>query len=204
MHLMPERCLFWQEKQSLLAADLHLGKEATFRAAGIPLPNGPSEDTLKRLTAALLRTKARRLFILGDLFHGDNAIADMRPIMDGWRNDHPLPIDLICGSHDRWSGDLPIDWQISVHHEPLAVTPFILCHYPENSSRIYSLSGHLHPGVLLRDRGKSDTLRLPCFHFGHRAAVLPAFGTFTGLTMIKRQPGEACYAIAEDTVVALS
>ncbi|MBT8334914.1 MAG: DEAD/DEAH box helicase, partial [Deltaproteobacteria bacterium] len=112
LHLMPERCVFWQEERALLAADLHLGKEGTFRAAGIPLPDGPSLETLERLKLALERTGARRLFILGDLFHGENAVATVAPIMDVWRHNHPLAIDLISGSHDQWSGELPKAWQI--------------------------------------------------------------------------------------------
>ena len=203
MRLMPERCLCWHEEQALLLADLHLGKEATFRAAGIPLPEGPSIDTLKRLSAAVAQTGARRLLILGDLFHGNNAIASMGPIMDTWRKDHPLPIELITGSHDRWSGELPEEWQISVHPEFLHVNPFILRHYPENDSLFYTLSGHLHPGILIKDNSRADSLRLPCFQFGNKSALLPAFGTFTGLTVITRQPGDACYAIADDMVVPL-
>ena len=203
MHLMHERCLFWQEEQALLAADLHLGKEATFRASGIPLPEGPSIDTLKRLTLALTRTRARRLFILGDLFHGANAVAGIGPVMDNWRQNHPLTIDLISGSHDRWSGQMPTDWKITVHQEPICVGPFILRHYPEKSTQPYSLAAHTHPGVLLRDKSRADSLRLPCFHFEKSSAVLPAFGIFTGLKMITRQPGDACYAIAEDMVVPL-
>ena len=203
MHLMPERCLFWQEEKTLLAADLHLGKEATFRAAGIPLPEGPSIDTLKRLTAALTRTKARRLIILGDFFHGDNAIANTGLIMDAWRLHHRLAIDLVCGSHDRWSGQLPTEWQINIHHEPLHFDPFILRHYPDITTQPYSLAAHLHPGVLIRGKSRTDSLRLPCFHFEKSSAVLPAFGIFTGLSMITRKPGDACYAIADDVVVPL-
>ena len=203
IRLMPERCLFWQEEQALLVADLHLGKEATFRAAGIALPEGPSIDTLERLSAAVTKTRPRRLLILGDLFHGNNAIASMSPIMNKWREKHPLTIELITGSHDRWSGELPKKWQIAVHPESLCVDPFILRHYPKNDSRLYSLSGHLHPGVLIRDKRRAESLRLPCFQFGKKSALLPAFGTFTGLTVIKRQPGDACYAIADDMVVPL-
>ena len=203
VRLMPERCLFWQEEQALLLADLHLGKEATFRAAGIPLPEGPSIDTLRRLSTAVAQTRPRRLLILGDLFHGNNAIASMSPIMDKWRKNHPLTIELVTGSHDRWSGELPKEWQISVHPESLRVDPFILRHYPENDSQLYSLSGHLHPGVLIRDKNRADSLRLPCFQFGKKSALLPAFGSFTGLTVITRQSGDACYAIADDRVVPL-
>ena len=203
LHLMPERCVFWQEEQALLVADLHLGKEGTFRAAGIPLPDGPSRETLERLKLALERTEARRLFVLGDLFHGENAVATVAPIVNAWRHNHPVAIDLMSGSHDRWSGELPKAWQIRVHHEPFHFGPFTFCHYPEEHPQTYCLAGHLHPGVLLKDRSNTDALRLPCFWFGKTSAVLPAFGFFTGLTMVKRQPGCACFVIADTMVVPL-
>ncbi|RZW19112.1 MAG: DEAD/DEAH box helicase, partial [Desulfobulbaceae bacterium] len=73
LQLMPERSVFWREKNILLAADLHLGKEGTFRSAGIPLPEGPSVETLDRLDQALARSGATRLVVLGDLFHGTSS-----------------------------------------------------------------------------------------------------------------------------------
>jgi uncharacterized protein len=67
--LLPERALYWPRAASLVAADFHWGKGATFRAAGIPVPTGTTGDDLRRLDGALQRTCARRLIILGDLFH---------------------------------------------------------------------------------------------------------------------------------------
>ena len=68
--LLPERALFWPRTATLVAADFHWGKGATFRAAGIPIPVGATSDDLSRLDEALHRTAADRLIVLGDLFHG--------------------------------------------------------------------------------------------------------------------------------------
>lgn len=36
--MLPERALYWREQRVLFVADLHLGKDATFRQAGLPVP----------------------------------------------------------------------------------------------------------------------------------------------------------------------
>ena len=203
LQLMPERCIFWQEMSLLMAADLHLGKEGTFRSAGIPLPEGPSAETLNRLDQALLRTGAKRLVVLGDLFHGASSVEAFADMMTAWRKrNSELGIELIGASHDRWSGDLPGSWRIELHKEPRRMDPFMLHHYPAaDNTESYWLAGHLHPGVVLREGRRGATLRLPCFYFTERGGVLPAFGSFTGVTRIEPDCGSHCYAVAGDEVV---
>ena len=110
MLLLPERALFWPRAGTLVVADLHWGKGATFRAAGIPIPVGTTSDDLARLDGALLRTGARRLVVLGDLFHAragriaTHTLAELRR----WRGAAPeLEILLVRGNHDRHAGDPP-------------------------------------------------------------------------------------------------
>ena len=201
--LMHEKCVFWEQKKILMAADLHLGKGGTFRSAGIPLPEGPSLETLDRLDKALIRTGANRLVVLGDLFHGAGSVEAFAEVMTAWRNRCPeLGIDLVGASHDRWSGELPRSWNIEVHEEPSWMAPFMLRHYPAaNDSEEYWLAGHLHPGILLREGKRGATLRLPCFYFTVRGGILPAFGSFTGMTRVEPDPGSHCYAVAGHEVV---
>jgi DNA ligase-associated metallophosphoesterase len=186
-----------------MAADLHLGKEGTFRSAGIPLPEGPSVETLNRLEQALHRTGAHRLVVLGDLFHGASSVDACAEVVAAWRHRRPgLDIELISGSHDRWSGDLPRSWRIEVHDEPWPLAPFMLRHYPAAEvAGDYWLAGHLHPGVLLREGRRGAALRLPCFNFDERGGILPAFGSFTGLARVEPAPAGHCYAIAGHEVM---
>src|SRR4051794_22363383 len=65
--LMPERSIFWERVKTLLIADPHCGKSATFRAQRIPIPEGSLNDDLARLTQAITRTGAEMLIVLGDL-----------------------------------------------------------------------------------------------------------------------------------------
>ena len=65
LELMAERAVFWLEQQAILVADLHWGKDATFRAHGIPVSRGQLEDELQRLIDLCQQVSARQLFVLG-------------------------------------------------------------------------------------------------------------------------------------------
>jgi metallophosphoesterase superfamily enzyme len=43
LRLLPQRALLDTASRSLMVADLHLGKAATFRAHGLPVPSGTTE-----------------------------------------------------------------------------------------------------------------------------------------------------------------
>ena len=60
VELHAERALYWPRGRTLFVADVHLGKGATFRAGGVPLPRGATANDLGRLTALVERTRARR------------------------------------------------------------------------------------------------------------------------------------------------
>ena len=80
--------------------------------------------------------------------------------------------------------------------------PERICHSGNSAiSQRYILAGHLHPTVVLRQRG--DRLRLPCFHFGPSVGVLPAFSTFTNGVVVQPERGDRVYVIAQQRVVAV-
>ncbi|HEX3422290.1 MAG TPA: phosphoesterase, partial [Sphingomicrobium sp.] len=64
-----EGALFWPAEQALLVADLHLEKASWFARLGQFLPPYDSHATLTALSAEVERTRATRLFCLGDSFH---------------------------------------------------------------------------------------------------------------------------------------
>ncbi len=201
--LLPERALFWLRTATLVAADFHWGKAATFRAAGIPIPLGGTGDDLVRLDAAIDRTCARRLVVLGDLFHAragriaTRTLADLRRWRDG-RGE--LEIQLVRGNHDRHAGDPPADLRINCVNAPAYLPPFDLRHEPAESAEAFTLAGHLHPGVVLSGPGLQRE-RLPCFWLTARMLVLPAFGSFTGLAPVWPEPEHRIFVVAEDEVL---
>ena len=58
----------------------------------------------------------------------------------------------------------------------------------------YIFSGHIHPGIRISGIG-NQSLHFPCFYFGAKYAVLPAFSRFTGTYPIKPKRGESVYAL---------
>jgi DNA ligase-associated metallophosphoesterase len=200
--LLPERALFWPRRAMLLAADLHWGKAAAFRAAGMSIPEGGVGGDLARLDRALRRTGARQLALLGDLLHARAGRADaLIAEVSAWRAGWPeLEVLLVRGNHDRRAGDPPAEWGFSCVSEPHAVGPFALCHHPQEPPAGYALAGHLHPAVRLRGAGRQQ-LRLACFWFGPRVGVLPAFGGFTGSAAVAPAAGDRVFALTGDEVV---
>jgi DNA ligase-associated metallophosphoesterase len=194
--LHPERALHWPAGDALFVADVHLGKAASFRAGGVPLPRGSTQADLARLASLLVRTKATRLVVLGDFLHARaGRVAALDASFKAWRAAHAgVELLLVRGNHDDRAGDPPGDWGVEVVAEPHLVAPFIACHMPMTPPTGYALCGHLHPGVFLR--GTADAERLPCFVLGARRAILPAFGSFTGLATVTPAPGERLVAVA--------
>ncbi len=200
--LLPERAIYWPARRALLVADPHFGKAATFRASGIPVPSGTTDDALKRLSSAARRTAPQRLVFLGDLLHAKPGRTQrMFDALSLWRQSHPeVGLMLVRGNHDRHAGDPPGDLEVQCVDAPYMMNPFVLAHHPGASSQGYVLAGHVHPCVRLYGTGR-QRLRLPCFVFGERGGILPAFGDFTGFADEDPDPASLVYAVAEGSVV---
>jgi DNA ligase-associated metallophosphoesterase len=204
--LLPERALFWPRTATLVAADFHWGKGATFRAAGIPIPVGATSDDLSRLDEARHRTAADRLIVLGDLFHAragriaSQTLAELRR----WRTLHAeLEIMLVRGNHDRHAGDPPDDLRVNGVNAPAYVPPFVLRHEPAASADGYAIAGHVHPGLVLCGPALRHE-RLPCFLVGPRDMLLPAFGSFTGMGMVDPGPADRAFVVADGEVIEVT
>ncbi|HEU0053447.1 MAG TPA: ligase-associated DNA damage response endonuclease PdeM [Longimicrobium sp.] len=202
--LLAERALFRPSVSTLYVADPHWGKAATFRAAGVAVPGGTTAENTERLSRALERTGASRLVFLGDLFHAREGKAPATlALLAEWRARHPrVAMSLVRGNHDRRAGDPPPSLAIEPCDPPCLSPPFVLAHHPVESPAGYVLAGHVHPSVTLLGRGRQRT-RLPCFHFGARIGVLPAFGAFTGTADVEVAPGDRVFVVAGDEVLAV-
>jgi uncharacterized protein len=202
--LCAERALFLPDARTLIVADVHWGKAAAFRALGVPVPRGTTGAGLTRLSTLLHRTGTAQLIVLGDLLHARSGMVPAtRDALERWRDTHAtLPITLVRGNHDVSAGDPPASLGIHCVNAPLLHGPFALHHHPVDDAAGYVLAGHVHPVAQLRGRGRQK-LTLPCFAFGARGGVLPAFGEFTGGAVIDQRDYERTFVIAEDAVMPL-
>jgi len=176
LQLLRDKAVFWPATRTLILADLHLGKPAAFRKAGIAVPEMTTDADLQRLRLLLRTTESHRLIILGDLFH---SLDGLQPVMldqvRAWREDLPdLQIILVLGNHDRKAAPPPLEWNFEVVDETWNSGPFLFSHVPMEVENAYVLAGHLHPAIFLRD-GYGPSIRAACFCFGKRRAILPAF-----------------------------
>jgi uncharacterized protein len=202
--ILPERALYWSRKKTLIIADPHFGKAATFRQAGIPVPQGTTTTDLDRLRALVARTGAERLVVLGDFFHARSGRQEETlSAIAQWRADHcQLAVLLIRGNHDEHAGDPPADWNIACEADPFRDESFWLAHHPQPRRGGFVLAGHLHPALTLDDCCGSS-LRSPCFWFQPRVAVLPAFGRFTGAKSVRPSAADRVFVVDSESVIAI-
>jgi DNA ligase-associated metallophosphoesterase len=173
-------------------------------AAAVPVPVGTTAESLRKLSAAIDATHCTQLVFLGDLWHSKEGRKDeILTSLRSWRECYPkVDMVLVEGNHDRRSGVLPPELGITTVGEPFSEGPFALCHYPADVEGSYCLSGHIHPAVSLSAPAR-QSLRLPCFWFTDRYAVLPAFGEFTGTADIEPRSSDRVFAIADDRLHAV-
>ena len=198
-----DKCLYWPKQEILFVADVHLGKGTSFRSLGIPVPTGVTESDLDSLSESIATYKAKRLVILGDLWHAKTArSAQTIESFSNWRASHSqLEVTLVVGNHDVRSGTCPPDWRVEGVSEGSMLGPFELLHYPDrHSGKGYGLAGHIHPGVRIGARSQVG-LKVPCFWQQEHLMVLPAFGTFTGCASIQPETGDTLYLVAQNKVV---
>ncbi|MDX2229672.1 MAG: ligase-associated DNA damage response endonuclease PdeM [Leptolyngbyaceae cyanobacterium bins.349] len=205
LHLLPEKAIYIQSLNTLLLSDVHLGKSETFQSWGVPIPNCVNQTTLDRLQKLCSHYDLEYVFILGDLFHSKQALADA--VLDAWFEfvkNSSASVQLIVGNHDR--ALVPKLEQLSIScilHE-MRLENLILSHEPTPKPDCLNICGHIHPCVRIKTR--LDDLRLPCFYLEHsqNLLVLPSFGEFTGGYEVPLNSGTTAYAVAENTIIPLN
>jgi len=124
-----------------------------------------------------------------------------------WRNDfREIQFNLVLGNHDILPAKFYKHSAIDVFKEAVSIKNFCFKHDINSScgqgKNEYTFSGHIHPGVKLNGAG-NQSLMLPCFYFGKKYAVLPAFSAFTGLAKIKPNKTDSVFALVEGKVLKI-
>jgi DNA ligase-associated metallophosphoesterase len=187
---------------------LHFGKSGHFRKSGIGIPQNIYKEDLHRLFSQIQFFKCSKLIIAGDMFHS-HANKEIDFFLK-WRMDLPaLEIILIKGNHDILKKEWYKKANIELVEKKMQIQNFCFTHdvddfcETDEEKDVFAFSGHIHPGVRISGAGR-QSLSLPCFYFGKKYAVLPAFSLFTGLAKISPKQGDHVFALIENTVVKLS
>ncbi len=168
--------LFWPARKAIFVADLHLEKASFYARQGQMLPPYDSRATLDELAEIVAHTKPETVFCLGDNYHDTQGEK---------RLENEAANQLLCltkavdwvwitGNHDpdvtgQWGGRIVSEWSgdgLALRHEATK-NPVL----PE-------LSGHYHPKIRVKTRGRYLSRR--CFVAGSKNLILPAFGALTG------------------------
>jgi uncharacterized protein len=198
--LFPQKAMYWQKYEILFLADLHLGKINHFRKSGIPVPSGANDRNLEVLVELIHNTNPKRVIFLGDLFHS-HYNPEWEVFGELIKHFAHISFELVVGNHDIMS-DHQYERKGILLHDELTIGPFLFTHHPleDIPEDIYNISGHIHPGVELRGKGR-QSVTLPCFYFGLRQGYLPAFGSFTGLARIAPKKDDKVFVVAEDKII---
>ena len=205
LELCPERAAWWTGERTLLVADPHFGKAASFRQLGVFVPKGTTNDGLTRLDALIHRLDPLRIVFLGDFLHAkEGRNVETFTALSRWRATHSkIGMRLIRGNHDKRAGDPPCEVGIDCVDAPVMIGPFALAHHPIGVAGAYVLAGHTHPCAVLTGPAR-QRLRLPCFWFGSEVGVLPAFGDFTGCQEVDAKAGDRLWVVSGDEVLEVS
>jgi DNA ligase-associated metallophosphoesterase len=173
---LPQGALFWPARRALLVADLHFEKASWFAARGQMLPPYDSIATLTDLTAIAVTTGAEEIWCLGDSFHdarGCDRLPERATVMlralTATRRWTWVTGNHDAGLIDRCGGTVIAEAEVD---------GLVLRHEADRAETRPELSGHYHPKLRLRVRGRQVSRR--CFVATPAKLILPAFGSLTG------------------------
>jgi len=176
LRALPAGAIWWPARSALLVADLHLEKASWFARFGQMLPPYDSLATLGDLQALVAACRPAEIWCLGDSFHDvggcDRLPAAARETLEGLTASTRWT--WITGNHDpaitdRCGGAVA---------DEAVVDGLVLRHEADPAETRPELSGHFHPKLRVRVRGRQVARR--CFLATPTKLVLPAFGALTG------------------------
>ena len=189
--------IYWKEKNTLLLADIHLGKVGHFRKSGIPVPRkveGVFYDKISKLKNSL---NFSQIIFLGDLFH--SSLNNEWFLFENWVKKSVLKIILIKGNHDIIPKLKFQQVGIKTYND-LKIEKFLFTHHPKKINDHFVFSGHIHPGVRLTGKGK-QIMKFPCFIYNKDQIILPSFGGFTGMHLPKIKNDDQVFVITNKEVI---
>lgn len=198
-----DKFIFWDRLKILIISDVHLGKGKHFRKNGIPIPDVHDNYDLFKLEQILNTHQPKEVIFLGDLFHSvkNNSFDLFKKFIQTYPS---VTFHLVEGNHDIMNKVDFLNLGIHWHKGQYVVNEFVFVHDIKDWTikDKYALSGHIHPAIYLQGKARQG-LRLPIFYFSPTFAILPAFGSFTGLKIIECTSLDKVFGIVKSKVIDL-
>jgi hypothetical protein len=178
-----DRAVFLERDETLVLADLHVGRDAT---SDVAFSLGERADLTNRLEALLERFSPETVVFAGDLLHSFSVIpAEVPETVDALRGavqDAGARVVVTPGNHDTM---LPSLWD-GPTETAFRVDDSLVCHgheLPEAEAARYVV-GHDHPKITIEGRDH------PCYLRGEfrdgEVLMLPAFTKLAGGVSVNR------------------
>jgi len=200
LELLKEKALWIEKHKILLIADIHLGKAAHFRKAGLPIPEEVHAQDFLHLKQLLGTLNPEKIYFLGDLFH--SSWNQQWEVFESFLSKNPsISFHLIRGNHDIMREKIYLSSLLKIHDSPLKIDNLLLSHEPLDDipEGYLNICGHIHPGIALRTTTKQK-IRIPVFYFSENTLILPSFGNFTGKFMIQPKAEDLVWGVSENLV----
>ena len=172
-----DRAVFFPDHETLVVADLHLGRDAT---SDVELRLGEHESVTARFADLCERFTPEEVVVAGDLLHSFSTLP--RGVMETLRElkttarETGARIIITPGNHDSMLDEV---WDGPTHEE-YPVGEWVVCHGhtdPDADAAGYVV-GHDHPAIEIEGQRRACYLAGPDAYRGAELLMLPAF---TGL-----------------------
>lgn len=201
--LLNEKALFLPKLDSLIIADVHLGKSQHFRKSGIPVPSQIGIADLDSISQLIETYAPSQLIFAGDFFHSSEN--QELSLIEKWKNYHSTDIVLVVGNHDVYAQQKLSEIGF-LTYESYPLGNVLICHdvvdFMSDKNSIV-IGGHLHPAVRLLGMGKQN-VKLPCFYIEENRIILPSFGTFTGSHLVEINSTSSLFAVTKTDIFTVS
>jgi DNA ligase-associated metallophosphoesterase len=195
--LLPERALFHPKSRSLICSDVHIGKTTDLLRSGIQVPMETARANILKLESLVERYSPDSFYVLGDLFHARRNM-EFDSFAEFLKRHDAINFTLVKGNHD-FLPDLTYEaLGLNVFKE-VSLEGIRLAHEAHEGVNS-SITGHIHPKVKLRGRGRQSA-SLPAFTQSGEHLILPAFGRMTGGHFIRPEDYDEIYICAQEKVL---
>ena len=200
LELLPEKAILWKKRNILVFSDVHLGKAESFQALGVPIPSSVNLADLEKIAGLIENYKIQEVLILGDLIHHKSSWTEelFYTIKDFLEFFKDVKFKLLIGNHEKGSLNYLKELPLGLIEGDYKLSPFTFSHGHQASESGFTIQGHVHPVVILKEG--PVRLRLPCFVLEEKSLILPSFGSFTGGFEISRLEGTRIFAVTKKVI----